>query len=108
MSVTQLLDLGGGLLRCYARSVPDVLKGAVVVALPGLSALLSALFPLSDLLSPSEPNLVQCIHLILPHGLVFFGGGQLDDGIDTVAFALSADNLFRVYCLGTVSRESHD
>lgn len=108
MSVTQPLNLDGGLLGCDTRSIPDVLEGAVVVSLPGLSALLSALFPLSDLLSPGEPNLVQCIHLLLPHSLVFFGGGHLDDGIDAVAFAFSTKNLFRVYCLGPISREGHD
>lgn len=108
VGLSQLLDLGGGLLRRHAGSVPDVFEGAVVVSLPGLPALLSALFPLGDLLSPGEPNLVQGVHFILPHGLVFFGGGQLDDGVDTVAFALTTENLFRVYRLGPVGRESHD
>lgn len=108
MSVTQPLNLGGGLLRCDTRSVPDVLEGAVVMSLPGLSALLSALFPLSDLLSPGEPNLVQSVHLFLPHGLIFFGGGHLDDSIDAIAFALATKNLFRVYCLRPISRQGHD
>lgn len=108
MGIAEFLDLGSGLLRRHASSVPNFREGMVIMSFPGRPSLLSALFPLGDLLPPGEPDLVQCIHLVLTHVFLFFGGGQLDNGIDAVAFALSTQYLFRLYCLRPVRRQSHD
>lgn len=105
---SQLFNLLGVRLAGVPPPLSQLVECDAVVPLPGLASLLSKVISFRDLPPPRHADLVQRFHLVVAQPLFILGGGELQDNIDAVPFALPAQYLFGIAWFGLVGRERHD